>query len=54
MIWEYRWRGLDLLRVPPRPEGYVPGFQVPPPGRRSSAFADAEPTLMGSTGAPIR
>ncbi|MBO2445643.1 helix-turn-helix domain-containing protein [Actinomadura barringtoniae] len=32
---------LDLLRALVRPEGYIPDFLVPPPGRRSSTFADA-------------
>ncbi|GLW12716.1 transcriptional regulator [Microtetraspora sp. NBRC 13810] len=36
-----RRRDLDLLRALVRPEGYIPDFLVPPPGRRSSTFADA-------------
>jgi DNA-binding transcriptional ArsR family regulator len=32
---------LDLLRALVRPEGYIPDFLVPPPGRRFSTFADA-------------
>lgn len=36
-----RERDLDLLRALVRPEGYIPDFLVPPPGRRSSTFADA-------------
>ncbi|MFG1656269.1 DUF5937 family protein [Micromonospora chersina] len=36
-----RERDLDLLRALVRPEGYIPDFLLPPPGRRSSTFADA-------------
>ncbi|MEV4759690.1 DUF5937 family protein [Micromonospora sp. NPDC049559] len=36
-----RQRDLELLRALVRPEGYLPDFLVPPPGRRSSTFADA-------------
>jgi DNA-binding transcriptional ArsR family regulator len=36
-----RERDLDLLRALVRPEGYIPDFLLPPPGRRSASFADA-------------
>jgi DNA-binding transcriptional ArsR family regulator len=36
-----RKRDLDLLRALVRPEGSIPDFLVPPPGRRFSTFADA-------------
>ncbi len=35
-----RTSDLDLLRALVRPEGYLPDFLVPPPGRRYSTFAD--------------
>ncbi|MFC3499749.1 DUF5937 family protein [Micromonospora krabiensis] len=48
-----RERDLELLRALVRPEGYIPDFLVPPPGRRSASFteelaqvADADPEIV--------